>query len=99
MRRTTLTCAILLALAVGVGRAGTPDKTAVQGNTRFALDLYGKLREQKGNLFFSPFNISTALAVTSAGARGKTLAQMEKVLHLPGAKVRHAAQGALIDRI
>jgi serpin B len=100
MRRTITTCAILLALAPGLGRAGTPDTAvAVQGNTRFALGLYGKLREQKGNLFFSPFNISTALAMTSAGARGKTLAQMEKVLHLPPAKVRHAAQGALIDRV
>ena len=29
-------------------------KKVVKGNTTFALDLYSTLREQKGNLFFSP---------------------------------------------
>ena len=56
---------------------------AVQGNTVFALDIYGQLREQPGNLFFSPFSSSTALAMTQAGARGDTAAEMAKVLHLP----------------
>jgi hypothetical protein len=51
--------------------------TAVlKANTRFACDLYERLRVRDGNLFFSPFSISTALAMTSAGARGETLAEM-----------------------
>ena len=37
-------------------------------NNAFALDLYAKLRGQEGNLFVSPYSISTALAMTSAGA-------------------------------
>ncbi|MGO9600723.1 MAG: serpin family protein [Isosphaeraceae bacterium] len=55
----------------------------VEGNSRFALDLYQKLRDQPGNLFFSPNSISTALAMTYAGARGETAEQMARVLHFP----------------
>jgi serine protease inhibitor len=56
-------------------------KTVAQGNTIFALDLYNKLKETEGNLFFSPYSISTALAMTYAGARGNTEKQMAEVLH------------------
>lgn len=55
----------------------------VAGNTAFGCDLYGELKAEAGNLFLSPFSISTALAMAAAGARGKTLEEMEKVLHLP----------------
>jgi serpin B len=63
--------------------AGVPDdvRTLVQGNSTFALDLYARLRNKEGNLFFSPYSISTALAMTYAGARGETAEQMAKVLH------------------
>ncbi len=53
----------------------------VRGNNTFALNLYGELKEQEGNLFFSPFSISAALAMTYGGARGNTAAQMEQVLY------------------
>jgi serpin B len=56
-------------------------ETVVRGNTEFALALYHKLRTEKGNLFFSPYSISTALAMTYAGARGNTAAQMAQALH------------------
>ena len=55
----------------------------VEGNTEFALDLYQRLRSREGNLFFSPYSISTALAMTYAGARGCTESQMAQVLHFP----------------
>ena len=54
--------------------------TLVMGNTKFALNLFEKLKSEKGNLFFSPYSISTALAMTYAGARGKTASQMAKTL-------------------
>jgi len=57
--------------------------TIVEGNNKFSLALYAKLREREGNLFFSPYSISTALAMTYAGARGQTEAQMAEVLHFP----------------
>src|SRR5947209_8092906 len=53
----------------------------IHGNTEFAADLYARLREQAGNLFFSPYSISTALAMTYAGARGQTAEEMARTLH------------------
>ena len=53
----------------------------VDGNNQFALDLYKKLAEtETGNIFFSPYSISSALAMTYAGARGQTAEEMAKVL-------------------
>jgi serine protease inhibitor len=56
-------------------------ETVVRGNTEFALALYQKVRTEEGNLFLSPYSISTALAMTYAGARGKTETQMAQALH------------------
>jgi serpin B len=75
----------------------TPPLTPAAGNTMFALDLYGQLRKEPGNLFLSPFSISTALAMTAAGARGQTLAEMLKVLRLSANP--HAAFGELLAAI
>jgi len=58
----------------------------VRGNNKFALDLYAKLKETDGNAFFSPYSISTALAMTYGGARGRTATQMADVLHFPVGK-------------
>ena len=56
-------------------------KSTVDGNTAFALDLYQKLKDRPGNLFFSPYSISACLAMTYAGARGQTEAEMAKAIH------------------
>ena len=56
-------------------------KIVVEGNKAFAFDLFEKLKEVEGNLFFSPYSISTALAMTYAGARGNTEKQMATALH------------------
>jgi serpin B len=60
---------------------GNDIKEVVAGNADFAFDLYGKLRAPEGNLFFSPYSISTALALVYAGARGNTEKQMATALH------------------
>ncbi len=53
-----------------------------EGNQAFALDLYqALLKEEDGNLFYSPYSISTALAMTYAGARSVTEEQMADVMH------------------
>ena len=81
---------------------GTPEKAAVvRSINAFALDLYVTLAaESAENLFFSPFSISSALAMTYAGARGDTETQMEAALRfsLPQAAL-HPAFGALIGDI
>jgi serpin B len=53
----------------------------VGDNNAFALDLYRSLRKDDGNLVFSPYSISLALAMTYAGARGETASQMAGALH------------------
>ncbi|MGH7967450.1 MAG: serpin family protein, partial [Limisphaerales bacterium] len=55
-------------------------QSVVDGNTRFALSLYGQLAAKPGNLFFSPYSISTCLAMLYAGASGNTEQQMSQVL-------------------
>jgi serpin B len=64
----------------------------VSGNTAFALNLHRELAAAGGNVFFSPHSISTALAMTYAGARGDTAAQMEGALdfRLPEARLHPA---------
>ena len=63
------------------------DKTAsaVEANTDFAFDLYKQLAEENAgeNLFFSPYSVSSALAMTAEGARGETALEMGKVLRYP----------------
>uniref|UniRef100_A0A8D0LBQ7 Serpin domain-containing protein n=1 Tax=Sphenodon punctatus TaxID=8508 RepID=A0A8D0LBQ7_SPHPU len=62
-------------------------------NTHFALDLFQKFNEASpaGNIFFSPFSISTALALVSLGAKGNTATQMSKTLHFNDVKDIHSA--------
>jgi len=78
-----------------------PDVEAVvRGNTEFALDLYQQLRTVEGNLFFSPYSISVALAMTLAGARGDTETQMAQTLHLELDQARlHPALASLEARL
>jgi serpin B len=52
----------------------------VEGNTAFALDLYRLLAKEGGNIFFSPYSISEALAMTYAGARGQTETDMVEAM-------------------
>jgi serpin B len=55
--------------------------TLVTGNTNFAFDFYDALSQvSDGNLFFSPYSVSLALAMTYAGARGETATQIAETL-------------------
>jgi serpin B len=55
----------------------------IRGNVAFAIDLLGVLRDQQDapNLFYSPYSVSVALAMTYAGARGETAAEMADALN------------------
>jgi len=83
-----------------IDRARADELTLVNGNTEFAVDVYARLCENPGNLFFSPYSISTALAMTYAGARGQTAEEMAKTLHLSLDQTRlHPACGNLIANL
>jgi len=70
------------AVTEGGGEVGGGQGDKVVNTDSFATDLYARLAAQsKDNLFFSPTSIETALAMTYAGARGDTAAQMAKTLH------------------
>ena len=63
----------------------------------FAVELYGQLRQNEGNLFFSPASIATAFAMAYDGARGQTAAQIAKVFHFDESAQRvNAAFGKLL---
>ena len=64
------------------GVSGQADLAAlVDGNNAFAFDLYGALKGEQGNLFYSPYSVSQALAMTYAGARDTTEKEMAATLH------------------
>ena len=86
--------AALTAQALGVER--TELTPLVEANNAFALQLYGKLRSTEDNLAFSPYGISSSLAMAYAGARGETARQMEQTLHFDQYKERvHEVFGRL----
>jgi serpin B len=90
---TTRWLAVVLAGVLAAGASGAaasggkpaePDEAAlVKGNSEFALDLYARLRARDGNVFFSSYSISNALAMTYTGARGPTATQMAAALRFP----------------
>lgn len=74
---------VLMSMLGANGISGEiPDRDRlVAGNTTFALNMHRVLSEHEGrNLFFSPYSISTALAMTYAGAAGNTQREMAEVL-------------------
>ncbi|MHC4931075.1 MAG: serpin family protein [Planctomycetota bacterium] len=86
-----LMCLLISSLLARAVRADeTSDSTpAAQAANRFALGLYAHLAKKPGNLAFSPYSVSSALAMTYAGARGKTAEEMAQVLCFSGQERTH----------
>ena len=72
----------------GLNATSEAEGSVVEANNRFAFDLFSNLRRSpdnaESNLFFSPFSISSALAITYEGARGNTADEIRSVFHFPG---------------
>ena len=80
-RMKTTLLVLLDLIIVAAPMAGTAQvQSVVAGNTAFALNLYSQLATNSGNMFFSPYSISTCLAMLYAGAGGDTEQQMSQVL-------------------
>ena len=75
------------AIQAGPGQPGTLNMSVTDANNRFAADLYREIVQRSasgdGNIFFSPFSISSALALTYEGARGKTADEIQSVFYFP----------------
>ena len=67
-------------------------QSVVEANNKFTVDLYQALRDDEKftnqNLFYSRSSLSTALVMTSVGARGDTATQMSEALHM-GSHAKH----------
>ena len=58
-------------------------QNVVDANNQFALEFYNEINKQGENVFFSPYSISAALAMTYEGAKGQTADEMKNVFHFP----------------
>src|SRR3989338_7114029 len=67
-----------------VGSTPQGMEEVVNANNRFAFELYSELdKSEKENIFYSPYSISAALAMTYEGAKGQTANEMKSVFHFP----------------
>jgi serpin B len=57
--------------------------SVIKANNQFAFELYSRYKSKDGNIFYSPYSISSALAMTYEGARGKTAEEIQAVFHFP----------------
>jgi len=58
-------------------------ESIITANNQFALDFYSEIKGEDENIFFSPYSLSVALAMTYEGARGKTAEEMRSVFYFP----------------
>src|SRR3989344_3852057 len=60
----------------------------VNANNKFAFELYSELNKaEDSNIFYSPYSISAALAMTYEGAKGRTADEMKSVFHFPESNI------------
>jgi len=74
--------------------------SVIEANNQFALEFYQQIKDEGENIFFSPYSISTALAMTYEGARSRTAQEMQSVFHFPEeANVRQPAMAKIYNQI
>ena len=67
----------ILACLIPIMLNASNPQGVVEGNNKFAFKLFHQVQGgTTGNQFYSPFSISTALAMVYAGARNETAIQM-----------------------
>merc|ERR1719153_142675 len=74
-------------------------KIVNHSNDKFSTKLYDLLRRKYQNLVFSPFSISSVMAMLSAGAKGETLHQINKGLFFPPSPTLQAEYKSIIPAI
>ena len=54
-----------------------------QGNNAFAWEMFARICDPEKPVFFSPFSISTAMAMLTLGAKGETLGELKETMCYP----------------
>lgn len=81
----------------------TPEGIAevVDANNQFAIDLYQQINKQsnqtQNNVFFSPYSLSTAMAMLYAAAEGETKAQIQKTFYYPAQAILNPNSATLYN--
>ncbi len=70
----------------------------VNANNQFAFDMYNKIDNDK-NVFFSPYSISTALAMTYEGANGQTKEEIKNVFYFPDDQTLRSSNARIYNLI
>jgi len=88
MNRYVVSCVLVFAIVAAAAAQTTVSnavKTTTQANNDFACDIYRQIGDKDAgkNVFFSPWSISSALAMTMEGARNETAIEMGQTLRLP----------------
>ncbi|WP_413519021.1 serpin family protein [Psychrobacter glacincola] len=82
----------------------TPEgiKEVITANNQFAIDMYqqinGKSEQVDENVFFSPYSLSTAMAMLYTAAEGETKAQIQKTFHYPTPTTLNPNSAALYNQ-
>lgn len=83
-----------------IGSTQSGIQEVVNSNNKFAFDLYSGLDKSKqGNIFYSPYSISAALAMTYEGAKGQTADEMKSVFHFPESNTLRPNFAAIYNEI
>ena len=82
----------------------TPEGIAqvVKANNQFAIDMYqqinGQSKQAEKNVFFSPYSLSTAMAMLYVAAEGETKAQIQRAFYYPSLNVLNPNSAALHEQ-
>jgi serpin B len=103
MKKTLIPLSIIAVVMIGGAsfEEGTPSadiSAVIDANSQFAFDIYSELNREEGNLFFSPYSISVALAMVYEGARGTTAEEIQSVFHFPTESLSRRTAFAAIHR-
>lgn len=83
-----------------VGSTQQGVQEVVNANNNFAFDLYSELdKSENGNIFYSPYSISAALAMTYEGAKGQTADEMKSVFHFPESNILRSNFASIYNEI
>lgn len=77
-------CTLLQAKADDSQATNEGINALVEANNNFAIEFYNNItNSEDGNVFFSPYSISTALSMVYEGAGGETAEEIRSVFYLP----------------